>query len=198
MSQTLSPCLSTAMLALIGECRAIDARGAFDESDAKKLLGGFCSDETLRSCILAADPTPTTPYHRRVFWEQPGGWSLVGLAWKPGASTHIHDHNRIGFARTLSGQVDSILFRWEGDCVECLGRVSLSDGKVHTIPKGSSYLHAVAAAGDEISVDLHFYGPATAGDLPYRYDPVESSTRITALPKGSVTRIIRRVDPAQC
>lgn len=198
MSQTLSPCLSSAMLALIGKCREVEAGNGFDEASAMKLLGEFCSDETLRSCILAADPTPTTPYHRRVFWEQPGGWSLVGLAWKPGASTHIHDHSRIGFARTLSGKVDSIQFRWKGDEVECLGRSSLSDGKVHRIPKGSSYLHAVAAAGDGISVDLHFYGPVAKGDQPFRYDPVEDSVKVATLAKGTFTRITRRVDPAQC
>jgi 3-mercaptopropionate dioxygenase len=105
-------------------------------------------------------------------------FSVVGVVWRPGQFTKIHDHVSWCTFGILSGIEYETLYRDMGDHLAEIGRAANRPGDVSGFaPPGD--IHLVENISDEVGISLHVYG-ADVGrlgssvrryyDLPVRAD----------------------------
>jgi 3-mercaptopropionate dioxygenase len=86
--------------------------------------------------------------------EPDGAFSLLGLVWRPGQTTRIHDHITWCVVGVLSGVEHEELF---DEALNPIGTRDNPPGEVSGFaPPGD--IHRIRNVGDEIAVSLHIYG----------------------------------------
>lgn len=92
-----------------------------------------------------------------LYVEPGGGFSLVGLVWRPGQVTQIHDHVTWCVFGVLQGVEHEELYVQRDDH---LVRVGVNDNHVGEVsgfaPPGD--IHRVRNSGDGTAISLHIYG----------------------------------------
>jgi predicted metal-dependent enzyme (double-stranded beta helix superfamily) len=86
--------------------------------------------------------------------EPDGAFSILGLVWRPGQTTRIHDHITWCVVGVLSGVEHEELF---DEALNPLGTRDNLPGEVSGFaPPGD--IHRIRNAGDETAISLHIYG----------------------------------------
>ncbi|WP_043627082.1 cysteine dioxygenase family protein [Nonomuraea candida] len=86
-----------------------------------------------------------------------GGFSIVGVVWRPGQDTAIHDHVSWCTFGILSGIEYETLYRDMGDHLVEIGRAENRPGEVSGFaPPGD--IHMVRNTSAETGVSVHVYG----------------------------------------
>lgn len=86
--------------------------------------------------------------------EPDGAFSLLGLVWRPGQTTRIHDHITWCVVGVLSGIEHEELF---DEALNPIGTRDNPPGEVSGFaPPGD--IHRIRNVGDEIAISLHIYG----------------------------------------
>ncbi|HEY4453445.1 MAG TPA: cysteine dioxygenase family protein [Pseudonocardiaceae bacterium] len=86
--------------------------------------------------------------------EPDGAFSILGLVWRPGQTTRIHDHITWCVVGVLSGVEHEELF---DDALDPIGTRDNQPGEVSGFaPPGD--IHRIRNVGDEIAISLHIYG----------------------------------------
>lgn len=86
--------------------------------------------------------------------EPDGAFSILGLVWRPGQSTRIHDHITWCVVGVLSGVEHEELF---DEALTPIGTRDNPPGEVSGFaPPGD--IHRIRNIGDEIAISLHIYG----------------------------------------
>lgn len=86
--------------------------------------------------------------------EPDGAFSVLGLVWRPGQATRIHDHITWCVVGVLAGTEHEDLF---DEALNPLGTRDNPPGEVSGFaPPGD--IHRIRNVGDEIAVSLHVYG----------------------------------------
>lgn len=84
-------------------------------------------------------------------------FSIVGVVWRPGQKTVIHDHIAWCVFGVLQGVEYETLYRDHGDHLTEIGRTGNRTGEVSGFaPPGD--IHRVHNTGDETAISLHIYG----------------------------------------
>jgi predicted metal-dependent enzyme (double-stranded beta helix superfamily) len=84
-------------------------------------------------------------------------FSIVGVVWRPGQETVIHDHVSWCAFAVLSGNEHETLYRDEGDHLVEIGRADNRPGDVSGFaPPGD--IHKVINTSQEVGVSIHVYG----------------------------------------
>jgi 3-mercaptopropionate dioxygenase len=95
-------------------------------------------------------------YASHVLHAEPG-FSIVGVVWRPGQDTPIHDHVSWCTFGILSGIEYETLYRDMGDHLTEIGRAENRPGEVSGFaPPGD--IHKVCNTSSEIGVSVHVYG----------------------------------------
>ncbi len=136
----------------------VDARAGWRET--AELVAGKLRLHLPTPDVLTAEQRLGDP-HRHVshtLYVEPGGsFSIVGLVWRPGQTTSIHDHVTWCVFGVLQGNEHEELFAQEGDHLVRVGRSDNPVGDVSGFaPPGD--IHRVHNNGDEIAISLHIYG----------------------------------------
>jgi predicted metal-dependent enzyme (double-stranded beta helix superfamily) len=88
--------------------------------------------------------------------------SVVALVWLPGQSTPIHDHVSwcvVGVYRGRERETRYRVVEVDGErCLEPVGSVDAQPGDIEVLVPPVQDIHAVTAAGDELTVSIHVYG----------------------------------------
>ncbi len=86
--------------------------------------------------------------------EPDGAFSILGLVWRPGQTTRIHDHITWCVVGVLSGIEHEELF---DEALNPIGTRDNPPGEVSGLaPPGD--IHRIRNVGDEIAISLHIYG----------------------------------------
>ncbi len=86
--------------------------------------------------------------------EPDGAFSILGLVWRPGQTTRIHDHITWCVVGVLSGIEHEELF---DEALNPIGTRDNPPGEVSGFaPPGD--IHRIRNVGDEIAISLHIYG----------------------------------------
>ena len=86
--------------------------------------------------------------------EPDGAFSVLGLVWRPGHTTRIHDHITWCVVGVLSGIEHEELF---DEALNPIGTRDNPPGEVSGLaPPGD--IHRIRNVGDEIAISLHIYG----------------------------------------
>ncbi|MFG1872554.1 cysteine dioxygenase family protein [Micromonospora arborensis] len=86
--------------------------------------------------------------------EPDGAFSILGLVWRPGQTTRIHDHITWCVVGVLSGNEHEELF---DDALNPIGTRDNPPGEVSGFaPPGD--IHRIRNVGDETAISLHIYG----------------------------------------
>jgi len=86
--------------------------------------------------------------------EPDGAFSILGLVWRPGQTTRIHDHITWCVVGVLSGIEHEELF---DEALNPVGTRDNSPGEVSGFaPPGD--IHRIRNVGHEIAISLHIYG----------------------------------------
>jgi predicted metal-dependent enzyme (double-stranded beta helix superfamily) len=86
--------------------------------------------------------------------EPNGAFSILGLVWRPGQTTRIHDHITWCVAGVLSGIEHEELF---DEALNPIGTRDNPPGEVNGFaPPGD--IHRIRNVGDETAIGLHIYG----------------------------------------
>jgi 3-mercaptopropionate dioxygenase len=86
--------------------------------------------------------------------ESDGTFSVLGLVWRPGQTTRIHDHITWCVVGVLSGIEHEELF---DEALNPIGTRDNPPGEVSGLaPPGD--IHRIRNVGDEIAISLHIYG----------------------------------------
>jgi predicted metal-dependent enzyme (double-stranded beta helix superfamily) len=91
--------------------------------------------------------------------EPDGSFSIVGLVWRPGQVTPIHDHVTWCVFGVIQGVEYEELFRLdeENECLVEAGSNSNPPGDVSGFaPPGD--IHRVRNVGDDVAISIHVYG----------------------------------------
>jgi predicted metal-dependent enzyme (double-stranded beta helix superfamily) len=100
---------------------------------------------------------PDTYQGHTLYVEPDGSFSLVGLVWRPGQVTPIHDHVTWCVFGVLQGVEHEELFVQEGDHLLNAGVNDNMPGDVSGFaPPGD--IHRVRNSGDHTAISLHIYG----------------------------------------
>ncbi|HEX4813882.1 MAG TPA: cysteine dioxygenase family protein [Nonomuraea sp.] len=84
-------------------------------------------------------------------------FSIVGVVWRPGQDTPVHDHVSWCTFGIVSGIEDETLYRYLGDHLEEIGRAENRPGEVSGFaPPGD--IHKVRNTSSETGVSVHVYG----------------------------------------
>jgi predicted metal-dependent enzyme (double-stranded beta helix superfamily) len=97
-------------------------------------------------------------YQSHVLYAAPdGAFSVVGLVWRPGQVTPIHDHVTWCVFGVLQGIEHEELFVHEGDHLLSVGTNDNGPGEVSGFaPPGD--IHRVRNSGDRTAISIHVYG----------------------------------------
>ncbi|WP_326634666.1 cysteine dioxygenase family protein [Nonomuraea fuscirosea] len=86
--------------------------------------------------------------------EPDGAFSILGLVWRPGQTTRIHDHITWCVVGVLAGVEHEELF---DEALNPIGARDTPPGEVSGFaPPGD--IHRIRNIGDEIAISLHIYG----------------------------------------
>jgi predicted metal-dependent enzyme (double-stranded beta helix superfamily) len=97
---------------------------------------------------------PDRPAGHVLHAEPDGAFSIVGLVWRPGQSTRIHDHITWCVIGVLQGAEHEDLY---DDQLNPVGTRENHTGDVSGFaPPGD--IHRIRNAGTEIAISLHIYG----------------------------------------
>jgi predicted metal-dependent enzyme (double-stranded beta helix superfamily) len=100
---------------------------------------------------------PATYQSHTLYAAPDGGFSIVGLVWRPGQITPIHDHVTWCVFGVLQGSEHEELYVHEGDHLLSVG---VNDNRVGDIsgfaPPGD--IHRVRNSGDTTAISIHVYG----------------------------------------
>ena len=110
--------------------------------------------------LRTAPLSPGVPYRRLTYWESSRGTgSLVGIAWPPAASAHIHTHGEDCWGTWIEGELQVTDFKR-------VGASHLEVGEKRDFPKSGvefmaadATLHRLRNVGSVPAIHLHFYGP---------------------------------------
>ena len=84
-------------------------------------------------------------------------FSIVGVVWRSGQVTEVHDHLVWCTFMILQGTESETLYRYADDQLTEIGRRERPVGSVSgTAPPDD--IHRVANTGDEVAITLHVYG----------------------------------------
>jgi 3-mercaptopropionate dioxygenase len=95
--------------------------------------------------------------------ERDGSLSLVGLVWRPGQATTIHDHVAWGAFAVLAGWEYEEAFTLSPDKTALVPMVTRRNGPGDVsafAPPGD--IHRITNAGDQVVIQLHVYGTDVA------------------------------------
>jgi predicted metal-dependent enzyme (double-stranded beta helix superfamily) len=99
-------------------------------------------------------------YRSHLLYSEPGGaFSIVGLVWRPGQVTPIHDHVTWCVFGVLQGAEHEELFVLDEErgCLLEVGAKTNREGDVSGFaPPGD--IHRVRNVGDDTAISLHIYG----------------------------------------
>ncbi len=109
------------------------------------------------------------------------GFSVVGLVWRAGQRTTIHDHISWCVVQVLQGTEHETLYRNLGDRLVPAGWERNDTGSITAlVPPGD--IHRVSNVDDEVAISLHVYGAdlRLAGSSVRRiYDAPATAPRLT-------------------
>jgi 3-mercaptopropionate dioxygenase len=139
---------------------------------------------------LLVSPPPATvvprsgscagPRGQRLYVDPDGSFSIVGLRWRPGQSTRIHDHISWGAVGIVAGIERETMF---DASLSPIGHTDYRAGEVTWfIPPGD--IHQVANVATTASVSIHVYGAdlrrASSSVRRYYHQPDGPGSLITA------------------
>ena len=140
--------------------RAVHQPGDWDQASrrvARALRRHLPGPDILTAAERAGDPAA---YQQHLIHAEPdGSFSVVGLVWRPGQITPIHDHVTWCVIGVLQGAEYEELFalREGGTVVEEVGAAAGAPGDVSGFaPPGD--IHRVRNRGTEVAISLHVYG----------------------------------------
>jgi len=150
------PAARPALTGLVAAVRqAIDARAGWEHT--AQLVAGQLRAHLPDAGILTPDQRrgdPDRPAGHVLHAEPDGTFSILGLVWRPGQSTRIHDHITWCVVGVLQGVEHEELFD------EALNPVGVRDshpGEVSGFaPPGD--IHRIRNDGSETAISLHIYG----------------------------------------
>jgi predicted metal-dependent enzyme (double-stranded beta helix superfamily) len=124
---------------------------------AGELLRHLPSPEILTPEQREGDPESHRSHELHI---EPGGaFSIVGLVWRPGQVTRIHDHVTWCVFGVIQGVEYEELFRLDerNECLVEAGTNSNDTGEISGFaPPGD--IHRVRNAGDDTAISIHIYG----------------------------------------
>ncbi len=104
--------------------------------------------------VVSASTLPARPRGQRLYVDPDGRFSIIGLRWRPGQSTRIHDHISWGAVGVIAGVEREIMF--DAD-LDPLGHTDFHDGEVTWFtPPGD--IHQVHNVATTTAVSIHVYG----------------------------------------
>ena len=115
------------------------------------------SPEVLTAEQRAGDPD--THRSHELYIEPDGAFSIVGLVWRPGQVTQIHDHVTWCVFGVIQGVEYEELFTLDGanECLIEAGTNSNDTGDISGFaPPGD--IHRVRNSGNETAISIHIYG----------------------------------------
>ena len=145
---------------LVALRRAVRQRGDWDQASrrvARALRRHLPGPEILTRAEREGDPAV---YQQHLMHAEPdGSFSVVGLVWRPGQITPIHDHVTWCVIGVLQGAEYEELFalREGGTVLEDVGTNAGAPGDVSGFaPPGD--IHRVRNRGTGVAISLHVYG----------------------------------------
>ncbi len=136
----------------------VDARAGWRET--AELVAGQLRLNLPSPDVLTAEQRQGDPdrYVSHTLYVEPGGaFSIVGLVWRPGQVTSIHDHVTWCVFGVLQGVEHEELFTQEGDHLVRVGQNDNLTGDVSGFaPPGD--IHRVHNSGEHTAISLHIYG----------------------------------------
>jgi 3-mercaptopropionate dioxygenase len=146
---------------LVDAVRAVvDARA--DWGETAQLVAGELRRHMPTPGILTAEERIGDPagFRSHLLHAEPGGtFSIVGLVWRPGQLTEIHDHVTWCVFGVIQGVEHEELFTLDErrDCLVAAGESSNETGSVNGFaPPGD--IHRVRNACDQTAISIHVYG----------------------------------------
>jgi 3-mercaptopropionate dioxygenase len=168
MTATQTP-PTTRLTELVAAVRgAVDARAGWSET--AQLVADQLRRHLPTQDVLTAEQRLGSPdgYRSHALHVEPdGSFSIVGLVWRPGQLTRIHDHTTWCVFGVIQGVEHEDLFDAE------LNLVGRSDNHVGDVsgfaPPGD--IHRVHNIGDTTAISIHVYGTdvTTSGSSVRRY-----------------------------
>jgi predicted metal-dependent enzyme (double-stranded beta helix superfamily) len=112
-------------------------------------------------------------YCQHLLHVEPGGvFSLLGLVWRPGQDTPIHDHRTWCVVAVLAGTEQETIYELRDEYLVAADKHECRAGSVSVCtPPGD--IHSVRNAGAETALSLHVYGAdisALGTSIRRRYD----------------------------
>lgn len=146
---------------LVRAVRSVVDRHA-DWRETARLVAGELERHLPSSDILSAEQRAGDPagYRSHVLHTEPdGSFSIVGLVWRPGQVTPIHDHVTWCVFGILEGVEYEELFTLDekSGCLREAGNAANRTGDVSGFaPPGD--IHRVRNAGEQTAISIHIYG----------------------------------------
>ncbi|KAB2381864.1 cysteine dioxygenase family protein [Actinomadura montaniterrae] len=146
---------------LVIAVRAAVARDA-GRRDTASYVGDALRAHLPSPALLTADQLAGergTYSSHRLHVEPDGSFSMVAIAWRPGAQTRVHDHVTWCVFGVLTGVEHEDLYTLSDDgtsLIEAGHNANLTGDISAFAPPGD--IHRVRNIGDETAVSLHIYG----------------------------------------
>ena len=146
---------------LVTAVRAVVGRHA-DWQETARLVAGELRCHLPSPEILTAEQREGDPESHRsheLYIEPGGAFSIVGLVWRPGQVTAIHDHVTWCVFGVIQGVEYEELFHLDerNECLIEAGTNSNDTGDISGFaPPGD--IHRVRNAGDDTAISIHIYG----------------------------------------
>ena len=183
-SRGAAPAVAPGLAALAAAVRVAVAKHA-DWGDTAQLAASALERHLPSPSVLTAEQRTGDPesYKSEVLHaEHDGSFSIVGLVWRPGQVTPIHDHVTWCVFGVIQGMECEELFELDEqrNClVEAGDRVNRSGDVSGFAPPGD--IHRVRNGGDLTAISIHIYGTdvSRVGSSVRRYYdlPVQPSRR---------------------
>lgn len=175
-----SPALTfLALTPLIGAVRQAVAVGT-DPADTAQRVAAALRASPPPATVVPEPGSHAGPRGQRLYVAPDGSFSIVGLRWRPGQSTRIHDHVSWGAVGIVAGIERETMF--DAD-LNHLGHTDCQAGEVTWFtPPGD--LHQVRNVANTTSVSIHVYGAdlrrASSSVRRYYHQPVGPGFPMTA------------------
>jgi predicted metal-dependent enzyme (double-stranded beta helix superfamily) len=125
-----------------------------DPADTAQRVAAALRVQPPPAVVVTASTPPARPRGQRLYVDPDGRFSIIGLRWKPGQSTRIHDHIGWGAVGVIAGVEREIMF--DAD-LDPLGHTDFHDGEVTWFtPPGD--IHQVHNVATTTAVSIHVYG----------------------------------------
>ena len=157
----------------------LDREGPVGKTTARRLL------ERVRPAIGELVPLRKSAiegginYHRLTYWRSAtSGDSLVGIAWNPGTTAHIHSHDYSAVGRRIEGTVETVDFTQVGPGrLRVVGHREVGPDAPIEFTEDET-IHLVRNLGERDAIDLHLCG-ARGASTAARFLPRESDLSVT-------------------